>query len=418
MRGFTNSAIEIYTTANIFSELTIEGNGGAGIHFRDDGTQLIFRNTLENSLINGNSGAGVLVSGAWGVTLSNNRITNNGAQGILLTSLNGSGPISAYSTQVIDNVIGGNGASGVEITGNGAQSNQLFRNFIGVDRNALALPNGTNGVLISNGASNNEVGGVNASNGNVIAKNNGVGVRILSGAPNTSDSVNNRILGNRIFSNGSFGIDLTQFDTANGVYPVASPNPDNPASTMNTPQLFSASSDGSITHVIGMLQAAPSANYRLEFFSNPTGTLPSVYAGTTIVGFQNITTDTNGYASIDFFSAVGSPIAGTITATATRAFDSNFLVFSGTSEFSASERIKPALSTPENLQIAIFTHNDVTDQTATGLGYALLVNQSDSANFSINGLTGELTFLNLPIMNRCPTNRIRAATILGGCMCW
>jgi Domain of unknown function (DUF4347) len=402
LRGFANSGIEVYTTKNLFTELVLENNAGSGIDFRDDGAQVVFRNKLENSFVNGNSGAGVRVSGAWGVTLLLNRITNNGGQGILLTSLNGTGPTSAYSTQVIENTIGGNGASGIEIIGTGAQKNQLYRNYIGVDRNGLAMSNSTDGVLIINGASDNEVGGLNPSDGNIIANNGGVGVRILSGAPGTSDSINNRIFGNRIFNNASIGIDYTQFDSANGLYPTASPDAGNPNNPMNAPSLFSASSDGLSTNVIGELKASSNADYRLQFFSNPAGSLASAYSGTTFLGFQDVRTDANGYATINYFANAGSAATGTITATATKITDLNFLSFSGTSEFSASERIKPAFSTPENQQISIFTHNDVTDQTATGLVYALDLSQSDSANFSINGTTGELTFLNLPDYEAMP----------------
>jgi hypothetical protein len=165
---------------------------------------------------------------------------------------------------------------------------------------------------------------------------------------------------------------------------------------------LSASSDGLSTSVIGELKASSNADYRLQFFSNPAGSLASAYSGTTFLGFQDVRTDANGYATINYFANAGSAATGTITATATKITDLNFLSFNGTSEFSVSERIKPAFSTPENQQISIFTHNDVTDQTATGLVYALDVSQSDSANFSINGTTGELTFLNRPDYEAMP----------------
>jgi parallel beta-helix repeat protein len=90
------------------------------------------------------------------------------------------------------NVIAANLADGIEITG-GATNNQVINNFIGT--NILSEPNlgnGMNGVLISQGATKNIIGGQNQSN--TICSNKRSGIEI-SGSTTTDNLVIRNFIG-------------------------------------------------------------------------------------------------------------------------------------------------------------------------------------------------------------------------------
>ena len=75
-------------------------------------------------------------------------------------------------------------------------------NLIGTDITGKApLGDEVNGVIVSNNASSNTIGGTAAGAGNTIAFNILAGVSVESGTGNS-------ILTNSIFSNGKLGIDL------------------------------------------------------------------------------------------------------------------------------------------------------------------------------------------------------------------
>src|SRR5205085_5274330 len=104
------------------------------------------------------------------------------------------------------NLISGNLNNGVLISGVGATMNVVQGNFIGTQADGTsALPNLFDGISLSNGASDNLIGGTAAEVGNRIAFNGGDGVSVSSGT-------GNRVLSNSIHTNGTtaqhLGIDL------------------------------------------------------------------------------------------------------------------------------------------------------------------------------------------------------------------
>src|SRR5207249_4222983 len=169
----------------------------------------------------GNNGPGVRLDGgaATGNRLLGNFIgTNatgtaglgNAGDGVFITN-GASGNTIGGTDPGARNVISANGGfAGVEI--NRGNANTVRGNVIGADVTGtvgLSRPDGQpqfNGVAIAD-SSDNQIGGVTAGAGNVIAYNRNIGVGVgnfVTGVP----AIENSILGNSIFANGQLGIDL------------------------------------------------------------------------------------------------------------------------------------------------------------------------------------------------------------------
>lgn len=113
------------------------------------------------------------------------------------------------------NIISGNNADGVTITGAGAEKNRVQGNFIGTDATGtIDLGNGAQGVRIESGAENNTVGGTIAGARNVISGNNANGILITD-----AGSDYNLVQGNYLGTNAAGTLDLG--NTFNGVAIVA-----------------------------------------------------------------------------------------------------------------------------------------------------------------------------------------------------
>lgn len=240
------------------------------------------------------------------------------------------------TTEAERNVISGNGNDGIVIASSSsgfAMGNVVQGNYIGIDASGTQpLGNGSrfttgDGIDIEGRALNNTI------SDNIIAFNpsNGIevqGPNIEEGDPGIRE---NRISGNSIFSNGGLGIDL-RLGTSGAVTPNDPGDIDiGPNNLQNFPVLTSASTTGNATTMSGALNSTPNTQFRIEFFSNTACDQSGFGEGQTFIGFQNVTTDGNGNATVDFLSS--SAIAATqfITATAT---DPN----GNTSEFSQCMR--------------------------------------------------------------------------------
>lgn len=176
----------------------ISGNSSDGIRISGDGTD---GNEIFSNAIGTNYGATTALANSTGV------IIMNGAQFNVV-----GGPTSG-------NLISGNTASGVGISGSGSNENTVAGNVIGLNgAGTLALPNSLSGVHLNNGAQGNLIGGSEISAGNVISGNGQDGINVADAS--TTDNV---IAGNFIgidpsgtsaIANGVNGIILT--DGTNG----------------------------------------------------------------------------------------------------------------------------------------------------------------------------------------------------------
>ena len=179
------------------------GNTNQGIAIIDGAAQNVIGGTTPGArnAISGNGANGILISdtGTTGNTVLGNRIgtdatgdieLGNSDNGILI-DVGATNNLIGGPTPAARNVISGNSAMGVLISGAGTEGNKVQGNYIGTDKTgSLALPNTQSGVRINTNATNNTIGGTAAGTGNVISGNGQSGILL------NADS--NRIRGNRI----------------------------------------------------------------------------------------------------------------------------------------------------------------------------------------------------------------------------
>jgi CARDB protein len=245
----------------------ISGNGGNGVSLRTGATN----NTVQNNLIGieidgtaalGNGGAGVIIGESSTNTILNNVISGN-VNGVLLVvqaapnvaagnvikgNFIGTDPAGTLDfgntfagvliagpatgtvvgglTAADRNVISGNNGSGIQVadadsnpatTADAASGTIIQGNYIGTTASGTAaLGNGSDGILIFQGATNTLVGGTAAGAGNVIS-GNGFGMSITA-------SNNNTVQGNFIGTDASGTLPLGNLTHAINVQVNASGN--------------------------------------------------------------------------------------------------------------------------------------------------------------------------------------------------
>ncbi len=278
--------------------------------------------------ISGNASNGVFIGS--GIVVQGNFIgtdtagasarPNNGGIGFNV----GSGTIIGGAAAGAGNLISGNTGDGISI---GNSSNLTIKNNrIGTTANGIsALGNGGDGVEITAGSGNNQIGGAALNEGNIIAFNaeDGIQINDVGFAP-----VGNPISGNSIHTNGGLGINLSVDNvTANDANDA-----DAGANRLqNFPVITYAQSAS--TRVVGTFNSTSGTTFRLEFFNSPTADASGNGEGQTFVGAINVTTDAGGDAAFDQIFAPTSAIGSFISATATN------LSTGDTSEFSNARQV-------------------------------------------------------------------------------
>ena len=168
------------------------GIAGDAISLRDNCTgDLSNRN---NKIFNNYIGMCEELDTGFGFAACDDNTQNQGIgrSGIYLLNTNGTqigGPGAGEA-----NYIGRANNGGISIAGNNSIGNSVRGNHIGVARQQdYVRPNGT-GVVISDGADNNVIGGTGAGEGNTISGNNSRGVTI-DGAGTSGNRVTGNIIG-------------------------------------------------------------------------------------------------------------------------------------------------------------------------------------------------------------------------------
>ena len=156
----------------------VSGNLLSGIEIAGTATNVVVQGNyigtdITGTLDVGNSLDGIRVSNAPGNTIGG---TANGAR----------------------NVISGNDLAGVNITGAASANNNVLGNYIGVDSLGTVAVSNQQGIILSNGANHNTIGGTVANARNLISGNANYGVYLLD-----VGTQNNSVSGNYIGTNAT-----------------------------------------------------------------------------------------------------------------------------------------------------------------------------------------------------------------------
>lgn len=254
---------------------------------------------------------GTDVSGTIARPGGNNVLTANGAR----TRIGGTAPAER-------NLIAGHGSS-LYLSNSGAI---VEGNLFGTDVTA-STPLGTQDENILVRGSNNMIGGVVEGAANIIS-GPGTGIAVDGGSRNS-------ILGNVIVANTAatgLGIDLSPTLSPDGVTPNDPGDVDSGTNGyLNYPAITSTQDVGNTVRIDYELDV-PAGNYRIEFFTNPSGIDPSGFGeGELLLGAATVT---HAGAGVESFTASFDGDAGDfITATTTE--DLGGGDYGSTSEFSA-----------------------------------------------------------------------------------
>ena len=224
------------------------------------------------------------------------------------------------------NVIAGNSFGQIGIAQPATANNVVQGNEIGIRNGGVVVgPGGAVGILTSDGANGTLVGGTAPGTGNRIS-GAAMGIRV-----ETPANAFVAVVGNHIWGNPSgLGIDIAPLFAVNAN--DAGDGDTGPNNLLNHPVITSAVAAGGTVNVTYDLDVPPNTDqYRIEFFSNPSGADPSGFGEGQI--FVGAVTASPGTART--FSFPGAPGAVT-TATATSITPATPNGFTATSEFSAA----------------------------------------------------------------------------------
>jgi hypothetical protein len=175
-------------------------------------------------------------------------------------------------------------------------------------------------------------------------------------------STNNAILGNAIFSNDGFGIDLGNY----GVNPNIACDAGSGANMAQNYPVLTQAVSGTGTGVRGTLNSRPNRTFLIQFFANPSCDSLGYGEGRTYLGQKSVVTSND--CNVSFVASLpGSvPTGSVITATATDSANN-------TSEFSACV---PVSSVPTLAVGPAANHQVSLAWTNTATGFVL--EQTDS----------------------------------------
>lgn len=367
-------------------------NGGDGVLIASaTGAQVGGTTLATRNLIVGSTAVALFGSDAKSTTVQGNLIgtdrtgTQQRATGDGLIIVSG-----ASSNRILDNVIGA-AQNGITINGE-SNDNEVQKNFVGYGADSTSSIAGSgHGVWIGDtlsgkGPQNTLVGGLGATDGNIIAHWGGWGVAVEQASPATIPTMNSTIIHNRIHHN-----------TGGGIHLVGGANNNQPAPTFTGPVVAS----GGKADVPISFQGSPNTQYAVEFFGNdachPSGAGEGQYPYVT----KTIMTDASGQFTGPV-SSVPVIVGETLTMTV-RVSTFNFIA--DTSEFSQCQPITGEMGTPPVV-------NAIPDQSRTqnanfNLDLRGYVSATDGDLVTVYTLTGTLpngvTFMD-GILIGTPTN--------------
>ncbi len=344
------------------------GNGGEGIYLVDAPNNRILDNRIAD---NGDDGIALRTSN--GVVIRGNRIGTNAAgtsaigNGTDDTKLS-AGIFVADSANVTvggtspgqGNLISGNIGRGLLISRPKTQNTQVLGNLIGTDVSGNnPLPNTLAGITIHNSASNNLIGGTTSGAGNVIAYNGGPGIEIVQGdMPDQYPDLptDNALYQNLIYANG--GAAITAPDSVG----------------TNAPTMTKAEVLSGQTRLAASVIGAAGTTVRVEFYTQPATGTP------TYLGASTVTLDSAGKGTatlvLDSALPVGTRVEATATATNpaanTSPFSDTLAVTQGTQP--------PIETTGADLKLQIVNHGPSTVQVSQQIVYTFVITNDGDAD--------------------------------------
>jgi len=326
------------TNANLLIELNGASAGSSGNGLRINASDVV----VEGLVINRFIGTGIFIFGDGSDAVIGGNFLGTDASGTSdlgngtgVTAFGGGANIIGGREAAAHNLISGNvhGLTIASNTGNTIQGNLIGTNKDGTNN----LGNAVEGLSI--GSSDNIVGSAAADNdldSNLIAFNGAEGVLIGGGT-------GNRILNNRIHTNGELGINLVGGrENLNGVTKNDGRARDRDMGAnnlQNFPVLSSARTEGTTTTIKGTLKSRPRKTFIIQFFSSPEKDPSGFGEGEEFIGQREVTTNREGRGSFTF--TTGDITGAFVTATATR-LDPTTLLPADTSEFSAAKKVTRA----------------------------------------------------------------------------
>jgi CSLREA domain-containing protein len=176
--------------------------GSSGLQITGGGSTikgLVINRWSTHGLNISTGGSNTIVGNYIGVSANGTADLGNSADGILL--MNSASNTIGGGAPGEGNVISGNNAFGIRISGAGSTGNVVKGNIIGLGAGGTTdLGNTQDGVVIQSSATGNTIGGEGAGEGNVISGNNSEGVEVLT--------ANNAIKGNLIGTDITGELDL------------------------------------------------------------------------------------------------------------------------------------------------------------------------------------------------------------------
>ena len=306
-----NATIES-TFVGVRPDGTPAGNGRHGIA-TSGATGL----TIHDMTVGANGSHGIVVHGGSEISISGSRVgtptAGNGGAGIVVTAGATSVGIGRPGA---GNVIVDNGEDGIVLDGGSAQVT-VRSNLIGMVEDGTVVQNNPaapyEGIDVAD-ATSVVIGGLGDGEGNVIT-GSGEGVSVKDGSVAA-------IVGNSIAGNTNLGIDVLDVPGA----PSDGVTPNGTDGVVPYPSITRAVEDaGTVALEIDL--GAPAGDYRVEFFTNPSGADLSGHGeGEILIGAVEVTAPVRGGA-FSFNGAEGD----VVTATATRLADGRL---QATSEFS------------------------------------------------------------------------------------
>ncbi|NND03271.1 MAG: hypothetical protein HKN91_10830, partial [Acidimicrobiia bacterium] len=282
----------------------------------DDGLE------IDGTTANGDAGDRNVLRDNWVGLDATGAAVGNPDIGILVTD-------NADDNQLIDNVVGASGSEGIVVR-IGSTRNVVTGNFVGVTADlATPIPNAGHGIHLHGGAFDNTIGGTFPTNANTVANNQLNGITIDADA-----GTGNAMLRNILYDNTLLGIDLgNDGPTANDPGDGDGPGPNN---YINFPDIQSAV-DRSGTVTVYYRLDAPAGDYRVEFFSNPSGGDLTGGESETFEGAHTIFGHPGG--TLQYFASFPASAGAVITGTATLVEGT---MFGSTSEFASNVVAIPA----------------------------------------------------------------------------